>query len=241
MPGGRITRSTPGLAPQAARSTRASAIAGVLGLRTTSRLRQAKSLGRVSRRGSVAETPPRRARPRLLCARACAHPAPRSPPRARAVLIRSSHNSTGSPLRRVTASASSRAARALSFSSPSPVSGKPPRPQPAGGRRRARGVSRMGKRFPARRVSVSSGEARICDSSDSARPIRISPQSMARRRPAVGKHASFPSSPSSPSSTAPSWRRTPCCSWCASSARAGTRAPRPAACRRGSCAAGTPG
>ena len=41
--------------------------------------------------------------------------------------------------------------------------------------------------------------------------------------------------------TAPSSRRTPCCSWSASSARAGTRAPRPAACRPGSCAAGRPG
>ena len=38
-----------------------------------------------------------------------------------------------------------------------------------------------------------------------------------------------------------SWRRTPCWSWCASSARAGTPAPRPAACRPGSSAAGRPG
>ena len=44
-----------------------------------------------------------------------------------------------------------------------------------------------------------------------------------------------------PRPTAPWSRRTPCCSSSASCARAETRGLRPAACRRGSCAAGRPG
>ena len=47
-------------------------------------------------------------------------------------------------------------------------------------------VRRPGKRFPIRRTSVSSGDARIWDSSLSARPMRTSPQSTERRRPEGG-------------------------------------------------------
>ncbi len=64
----------------------------------------------------------------------------------------------------------------------------------------------------------------------------------ARGRYGHGRRAMTQSGrPETVAPTGPSWRRIPCCSWCASSARAGTRAPPPAACRRGSCAAGRPG
>src|SRR5882724_741208 len=113
-------------------------------------------------------------------------PCSRITPSARAVLIRSSHSSTGSPLRRAMVSPMSRAAAALAASRPSPVSGSPtttPTGRCSATSSRKRG---MGNRLPERRTSVSSGDARTWDSSLSARPMRTSPQSTAMRRPLVG-------------------------------------------------------
>src|ERR1051326_8885175 len=85
--------------------------------------------------------------------------------------------------------ASAPSSRAASVAGPSPpagVSGSPtttPTGACAVTNSRNRGI---GKRLPRRRVSVARGEAMVCDSSESARPKRISPQSTARTRPAAG-------------------------------------------------------
>jgi hypothetical protein len=150
--------------------------------------------------------------------------------RARAVLMRSSQNSSGNPVRLAIVAAMSRAAEALSSSVPSGDNGRPTT-TPTGRCSEVSSSSRgMGRRLPARRTRVSSGEARVWVSSLSASPIRISPQSTPRMRPVSGIRT-----------TAPSLRRTLCCSSCASFARAGIRSTRRGACPPGSSAAGTPG
>src|SRR5262249_15073413 len=101
--------------PQAGHTHRQSRHYISLALRVAPRLASRKCCSRTA--AAKASTSPFRPRTRPPCSRTAAS--------ARAVLIRSSQSSTGRRLRRETALASSRAARAVFSSWPSDVSGRP--------------------------------------------------------------------------------------------------------------------